>query len=166
MEWKPRQRSVLGERVVSGVVVVSDQIEIESIYDHCMNLLAKEKIPNEILILPKLPYGPSGKVDLKALKEVIIKQGVKDNCSEDHHDVEHSLLLAASKVFRISVDKLSVESDPYSVKGWDSLAFLEFVMSLEKTFNIKLSAKDIMRIRSLGDALIVVNEHISGRRET
>ena len=89
---------------------------------------------------------------------------MKDDYSEDHHDVEYSLLSAASKVFRVSVDKLSIESDPYSVKGWDSLAFLEFVMSLEKTFSIKLTAKDIMRITSLKDALTVVREQIEPKR--
>ena len=152
----------LGERVMCGVVVDNHQVTPELIYAHCAELLAKEKLPNEIRVLPKLPYGPSGKVDLNALTSIFTNEEVDtvENASTKA-SIEQSVMTVASKVFHVEVTNLSKASNPDNLEQWDSLAFLELVMSLEKTFSIKLPPKDIMSIRNLADATSAVKQQLA-----
>ena len=151
----------LGERVMCGVVVDSDQVTSDLIFTHCTQLLAKEKLPNEIRVLSKLPYGPSGKVDLNALTSILAHEEVDTiDDTSSKTNIEQSVMNTASKVFHIDVTKLSKTSNPDNLEQWDSLAFLELVMSLEKSFSIKLPPKDIMSIRNLADATAAVKQQL------
>ena len=109
-----------------------------------------------------MPYGPSGKVDLNALTSIFTNEEVDtvENASTKA-SIEQSVMTAASKVFHVEVTNLSKTSNPDNLEQWDSLAFLELVMSLEKTFSIKLPPKDIMSIRNLADATSAVKQQLA-----
>ena len=48
-----------------------------------------------------------------------------------------------SSLFSISTDKITNKTSFNSVKKWDSLKHLEFIIALEKEFQIKFDADEI-----------------------
>ncbi len=48
--------------------------------------------------------------------------------------------------------------------GWDSFSHMEFVLRLEQRFAIRLRAKEIMRLGSIGDAVEMVNAQSGAQR--
>ena len=70
------------------------------------------------------------------------------------------VLAIAAQVFQHPVGSLSPRSSQETVKGWDSLSYLEMVMALERQFNFNLSPRDVMNINHLGDAIRVVEARL------
>ncbi len=54
------------------------------------------------------------------------------------------------------VDCLAPESTHQTTRAWTSLAHVEFILALEETFSVSLTAKDVMSIATLGDAIRIV----------
>ena len=50
----------------------------------------------------------------------------------------------------LSADALSEESSPETVEEWDSLAAMNLVTLIEDSFEVSLSTRDIMKMRSIG----------------
>ena len=65
---------VYGERVVACVVPRNGQAADEhELRRHARERLADYKVPEEIVFLPELLKGPTGKVDRRALKEMLVE---------------------------------------------------------------------------------------------
>ena len=62
----------------------------------------------------------------------------------------------AADIFGVPSINLTEQSSPEVVENWDSLQHLHFVMALESKFGISLSPEDMEQIRSLADAVRVV----------
>ncbi len=62
----------------------------------------------------------------------------------------------AASIFKMPIEELSRDSDPDNTWGWNSLAHVEFLLGLETSFEITMSARDIMNIKNMGDALAAV----------
>ena len=65
-----------GERVV-GVVVRDDDASLsaETVLDHCRSLIARYKVPKQILFRDALPLTPTGKVRKAALRADLLREG-------------------------------------------------------------------------------------------
>jgi acyl carrier protein len=50
----------------------------------------------------------------------------------------------------LSAETLSEESSPETVEEWDSLAAMNLVTLIEDSFEVSLSTRDIMKMRSIG----------------
>jgi acyl carrier protein len=56
----------------------------------------------------------------------------------------------------LGVDALDEESSPDTVEEWDSLAAMNLVTLIEDTFEVSLSTRDIMKMRTIGLARSVL----------
>jgi acyl carrier protein len=56
----------------------------------------------------------------------------------------------------LDVGALSEESSPETVEQWDSLAAMNLVTLIEDTFDVSLSTRDIMKMRTIGLARSVL----------
>ena len=56
-----------------------------------------------------------------------------------------------SKVFSISLDKITDESSPETIDSWDSFNGLILVDELENTFNVKFSITEITDVKTISD---------------
>lgn len=58
---------------------------------------------------------------------------------------------------------LSDETSPDTTEKWDSLAAMELVTLIEDTFDLQLSTRDIMKMRSIGLARkILIDKGVEG----
>lgn len=56
----------------------------------------------------------------------------------------------------VSVDILDEDSSPETLEQWDSFAAMNLVMLIEDTFDVSLSTRDIMKMRTIGLARSVL----------
>ncbi len=144
----------LGERVVACVAAEGDPDTVmAAALEHCRRELAAEKVPNQVVVLDALPLGPSGKVELAKVTQ-IVSEAVAGPVEGE--TIADQVLNVAARVFGESADQLSPASTPDSTAGWDSLSFLELIMSLERQFDMVIPPRDVMTMASLGDAVLVV----------
>ncbi|MBX9467204.1 MAG: acyl carrier protein [Rhizobium sp.] len=52
----------------------------------------------------------------------------------------------------VDTSELSDASSPETVERWDSLAAMRLVAAMESEFNVSLSGKEVMKMRSIGIA--------------
>lgn len=150
---------VLGERVISCVVaaLVDTPIDSHQLFERCRGELADEKIPNDILELDRLPYGPSGKVELEKLRS-LVEQRLSSDEDGGGGDTRARVFALAAAAFRDPVETLAETSTADSTPGWDSLSFLDFITRIERRFDLSIEPRDVMNLRSLADAVRLVDD--------
>lgn len=145
----------LEEVPVSAVVAVQGSvIDMAALEVHCRQHLADYKQPRTILVLAEMPYGPSGKVRIEALR-ALMNAPVRAAMVSSEQDIEQQVLALAAANFHGSKN-LSLQSSPDVTPGWDSIAHLGFVLSLERHFKIELLPRHIIALTSLAAAVRVV----------
>ncbi|MGI1661762.1 AMP-binding protein [Palleronia sp. KMU-117] len=142
----------MGERLVAAIVPAPDAvIRPEDVAAYCRSQLSSERSPREFFIVDALPRTPSGKVMAGHLQAMYARP------TPDAPDV----LEVAARCFNLPVTELSLQSTPFNTEGWDSLAHIELIDSLEEAFDIQFSALQITQIMSLGDALRAIEENLA-----
>jgi acyl carrier protein len=58
-------------------------------------------------------------------------------------DIENKIKKIMSSLFSISTNEITNKTSFNSVKKWDSIKHLEFIIALEKEFQIKFDADEI-----------------------
>lgn len=148
--------AMLGEKVVSCVTLDGTREHTAtSLVAQCRDSMTPERIPNDIFIVDDLPRGPAGKVELQKVKTLAQQLGAAALGDVDG-STRDKVFTIASSVFKVPVDTLSGRSDDQSTEGWDSLSHLELIMSLERSFGVRLGPREVMNIRYLDDAVDVV----------
>lgn len=66
----------------------------------------------------------------------------------------------ASDVFGVSPETISDTSSPENIDRWDSTQHLNFILALEETFQLQLSPEETERIRTVGDAVKVIEDKL------
>ncbi|HIG25043.1 MAG TPA: acyl carrier protein [Acidimicrobiia bacterium] len=62
------------------------------------------------------------------------------------------LIEVFAQVLNVESSALSDDTSPDNTELWDSLAAMDLVTSIEDTFDIPLTTREIMRMRSIGAA--------------
>ncbi len=142
-----------GELPVACVVLLpKSKIDAQFLFEHCRRLLPTEKQPRKIFLMKKLPKSEIGKVQIEVLKKQI---------AQPQRETSSEILEIAAKVFGTTIEDVSLEKGPSALPGWDSMGHMQFVTSLEQTFKIRLSPKEILKMDSLLSAKKIIDEHLS-----
>ena len=150
---------ILGERVVLCIVVdpaATDDVK-QRLSDHLRQALSKESQPNEIRVMPELPLGPSGKVDLPRLRALCDAGSIDKGAG----NLGETVIAIAAIAFRADAAQLSPTDGTDEIAGWDSLAFLDFVLRIERQFDMRMAARDVMAINTLGDVITIIERQRS-----
>jgi long-chain acyl-CoA synthetase len=151
-----------GEKVVSCVQPVQGTIlKVETLAERFLERASRQKLPKEIHILDEFPRGPAGKVITAQVKKAV--EGLKSQptaATDKTGSVEDRIIRIAARTFKTSTEALSLRSDSENTKGWNSLAHVEFLLGLEQEFRLRMTPQDIMRIRSLGDAVSIIAQRV------
>jgi long-chain acyl-CoA synthetase len=147
-----------GERVVSCVVPTAGQVlSVEGIAAGFLERASREKLPLEIHIVEDLPRGPAGKVILADAKAMIDQRRRGVPRASAGGGIQERVFSVAASAFKTDLGSLSLESDASNTAGWNSLAHVEFLLSLEIEFEVRMVPRDLMSIVSLGDAVRVID---------
>ena len=73
---------------------------------------------------------------------------------------EDTIYARLSQVFHDVFDESSIEVVPElsakDVDGWDSLAHIRLVLTVEKAFKIKFSATEVSTLKNVGDLVALI----------
>lgn len=149
---------VIFEEIIVVCAVLQDGTSEDEVRAFCRYEFAKERQPDKIIVMEQLPRGPSGKVQRSALVAQLRAAGATP--PTDGHSIRERVIELAARVFAVPMKKINAGSSPGTVESWDSYAGMEFVMSLEKEFKVKLQAEDFMRILNIGLAIEVISDAV------
>ncbi len=76
-------------------------------------------------------------------------------------EVKNKIHLVFVETFGVNEADITGNLTRNDVWNWDSMGHLRFIMELEKTFNIKLSAEEKISIFSLEDIQPIVVSHLA-----
>lgn len=147
-----------GERAVSCVICDPEaEPPIETIIEEFLERASRNKLPHDILKLDSFPRGPAGKVVMSEIRE-IYQRSTRTHERHDapEHDLNGRIYSIASDILRCPAEHLSPTSEADNVPGWTSLSHVELMLAIEDDFGFKLSAREIMKFRTLGDVIEIV----------
>lgn len=146
-----------GEVVVSGLTTGGGpQPTDKEIAAHFLRQASPEKLPREFHFFDDLPRGPAGKVVKAELARMIAERRAGQQHELHAGSIRERVMQVAAQAFKCGPDQLSEKSSARDVDGWTSLAHVEFLMGLELEFSFTMRPEDILRIDSIGDALMLV----------
>ena len=147
-----------GEAVAACVVAEDNAaVTVEALIAGCRERLSPYKVPRLLALVPALPKGPSGKVVMPEVRELLAHSAAGEALAADAGgDVAFEVAAIAARVFLLPAEQLSSSSAPENTPGWDSFAHLALVAELERVFDVKLSTADVLAVRTLGDAVRAV----------
>jgi long-chain acyl-CoA synthetase len=159
-----REVEVLGlpdetfEEALVACVVAQEGVTAADIRACCAAELAAERRPDRVELFDALPLGSVGKVRREALVAMVAQRRAAAAAAApaDPGDLTESVLTLAAETFQVALADLTLGSGPETVDGWDSFSHMEFVLGLEQRFAIRLRAKQIMQLGSIGDAVEIV----------
>ncbi|MCC6924794.1 AMP-binding protein [Novosphingobium sp.] len=149
-----------GERAVSCVIVDENaDPSVETIVEQFLQRASKQKLPRDIAKFESFPRGPAGKVVMAEIKALYaLHQGRDEAPAGAAGDVGAQIYSLAARVLHCAPDQLSPASEAETVAGWTSLSHVEMMLALEEEFGFKLSSREIMKFRTLGDAIEIVRK--------
>ena len=66
------------------------------------------------------------------------------------------------QVFKDDTLKLTPETTANDVDGWDSFSHITLLLAIESRFNVKLSHKEVLSFRNVGDMLACLEKKTAG----
>lgn len=73
---------------------------------------------------------------------------------------ESGIYARLTEIFRDFFDDESISATPAlaanDVDGWDSLAHIRLILTIEKAFNVKFSTSEIGKMEKVGDLVTII----------
>jgi long-chain acyl-CoA synthetase len=150
-----------GERVVSCVVPAADrELTVDEIAERFLEHASREMLPSEIHVLDDLPRGPAGKAIIAEVKRIVGDRRAPAAGGKGDAIGARVLSLAAQS-FKARLEDLSEQSNPETLRGWTSLAHVDFILAIETELGIKLTPREVMSIKRLGNAIEIVRRKVA-----
>lgn len=64
----------------------------------------------------------------------------------------------AAALFDVPRSNITLETSPATLEAWDSVQQLNLMLELEQAFGVKLEPEDIEQVRTIGDAVQLVEK--------
>jgi long-chain acyl-CoA synthetase len=146
------------QEIAVTAIVVKQGVEVKEkdIIEYCRDFLERSKIPKQVIIVPELPKGISGKIVIPELMKLIQNPSDQAESSKDNDSSE--LIGLAAETFNTDKESLKLEHGPDQIKGWDSMGHLNLVAEAERHYSITLSAREVMNIKNLNDLWSMVQQ--------
>jgi len=64
------------------------------------------------------------------------------------------------KIFNDDAIEISPETTANDIPGWDSLGHIKLMVSIEKKFSIKFTAKEISNLKNVGELLTIIQNKL------
>jgi len=152
----------LGEDVVVAVVLRPGRSASEAeLRRFASERLAAHKVPSQVVIVPEIPKGPTGKPRRLGLHEEL-----GHRLRPDYVAPEGPFEEAASEAWRevLAVDRVGAR-DNFFTLGGDSLLAARLVARLNAAFDVQLPLETVFRSPMLADQALVLEDLVLGAVE-
>lgn len=129
-------------------------LDPEKLAQEFLGYATADMAPRTIHIVEDFPRGPAGKIIVRDLQAQIAQ--TKKSVEKGSSDHEALVMRIAAHCFKAPLEHLKPEYTQEDVKGWDSMAHIEFLLTLEKECGLRFEPRDILSVRTIGDAMTLV----------
>ncbi len=134
--------STLGEDIAAAVVIRQGaRVTEEGIREFCFQHLADFKVPSQVVIVPSIPKGATGKLQRIGLAGKMVDQ-LKKEYVLPRNDLEEMIIAAFSKV--LNIPEISIH-DNFFALGGDSLKGTQVISRLRNLFDVDLPIPTLFR---------------------
>ncbi len=91
---------------------------------------------------------------------VILKNPAVTISGEKFRVIRERLTKILQKNFRNPNLEIGPEDSAEDIPGWDSLANIQLILSLEKEFEIRFSSSEVLALRTIADLILLISSKI------
>ena len=149
------RKDYYGEKALYAYLVSDEKISIESIKEKLKEDLPDYMIPAYMTQIDSIPVTRNGKLDRRALPEIIISSEEKYRPPTD--EIEEGVCEIFTEM--LSVNRVGIDDNFFSLGG-HSLKVVKLVSKIEEKFNVRIDVKDIFTnatVKQIGDMIKVNN---------
>ncbi len=154
----------LGEDIAVAVVLSQgSQLTRQAVREFAFDHLADFKVPSQVLIVDKIPTGPTGKLQRIGLAQQFALE-LEGKFEAPENDVEKLVAETIGSV--LSIDRVGAEANFFAIGG-DSLTANQVVLRLNDVFHSQISMVTIFRsptVRELAqhitEAVVIEDEEL------
>ncbi len=148
----------LGEDVVAAVVLRPDRsVSEDELRRFAIDRLAPHKVPSQVIIVPEIPKGPTGKSRRIGLHE-ILSHRLQADFVPPESPFEEVVAAAWSEV--LGIPRVGA-NDNFFTLGGDSLLAMRVVARLNVAFDVELPLETIFRAPTLAGQASEVEDHLT-----
>jgi acyl-CoA synthetase (AMP-forming)/AMP-acid ligase II/acyl carrier protein len=148
------------ERLVGAIVVkANESLDKNELIIFLRPLLEQSQLPKNYYFFPDLPKGLSGKIQVNAVKELILSKE-NDGTGAVASTSKTTIMEAAAEAFGIDVSKVKMSDTSHTLEGWDSMAHLVFITILEDRLKVRFSTAEMMNMNMLTSVERIINEKL------
>ena len=122
-------------------------------------LLEQGQLPKNYYFFHDLPKGLSGKIQVNAVKELILSKennGTKVAAATS----KITIMETAAEAFGVDVTQIKMSDTSHTLDGWDSMAHLVFITILEDRLKVRFSTAEMMNMNMLTSVERIINEKL------
>jgi long-chain acyl-CoA synthetase len=145
---------IWGEIVACAIVVKNNTtLSIEQVSTYCRKHMEERKVPSKVYFVDQFPYGPSGKVIVQDVKNMVSD---KQNSDLRFGDTKTDFFKIVSDCLQINMDNLTMELAADDNPEWDSISHLIMIVEMEKHFKIEFTPLEVMNVKALSDLYSII----------
>ena len=142
--------------VCASVIKPHETLDKNELLSFLRPLLEQSQLPKNFYFFDDLPKGLSGKIQTNAVKEMIVATDEKD-ADVTTATTAITIIEAAAEAFGMDKSSIKMSDTSNSIDGWDSMAHLVFITTLEKRFAIQFSTAEMMNMNRLTSVEKIIN---------
>ena len=129
-----------------GYYVSDHQLDVDSLINYLSNKLPDYMVPKHLIHMEMLPLTVNGKLDVKALPEPEMRDGV--GYVAPRNEIENSLCSIWSEVLGIPLEEVGIYDDFFKLGG-DSIVSIQLVSKVRQKLSIIITTKDIFTYKNI-----------------
>ena len=148
------------EKLVSAIVIkANESLDKNELINFLRPLLEQGQLPKNYYFFQDLPKGLSGKIQINAVKELILlkeNNGTKVAAATS----KITIMETAAEAFGVDVTQIKMSDTSHTLDGWDSMAHLVFITILEDRLKVRFSTAEMMNMNMLTAVERIINEKL------
>lgn len=136
-------QSINNNEYLCSYITTNKNINQDNIKNHLKNILPHYMIPTHIMILDKIPLTANGKIDKKALPEIIIENNVINEAASNTEKFISNFLKSV-----LSLKQIDIYENIFTL-GVDSLIAIQLISEIYSHLNKKIYIQDVFKNNSI-----------------
>ncbi|NJM73615.1 MAG: amino acid adenylation domain-containing protein [Scytonema sp. RU_4_4] len=143
-------------KMLVAFVVAEGNLDTATLRRHVEQLLPKYSVPKKFFLLQAMPLNHNGKIDRKALADMVSKIGTNRTSLQDEIVSPQEHMIRSVWLQVLKFDFVGINDDFFTCGG-DSLLALNLSLAMEKQLRVKLSVQDVFIHPTIRDQAVLLS---------
>lgn len=149
-------------RIGAAVIASDDSLDLPGLRVFLAERLPSYMVPDELVVLGDLPLSANGKVDIKALADIIDRSAARISTEEPRGPLETSLAALWTEV--LSIAEVG-RSQSFLSLGGDSLTATRLIAQVQRRFGVEVTLRHLFAGPTVADLAALIAAFAEGAEE-